>query len=267
MHNNKFDKLLDEMTSLNNELVNTQRILVKKNIEIEKLNRQLMSANIELEQFTYMASHDLKEPLRMVRAFMERLEKEYALQLDEKAQKYIFLALDGAKRMTALINELLAYAKISSSENKKELTDVNRVLFEIIKMQQGVLTERSAVVLYEPMPAVMAFKTPLKILFQNLISNGLKFVPGGVTPEIKISFREDRNKWLFGVADNGIGIKPENHEQIFQLFKRLHTTGEYAGTGMGLATCKKIAEKHGGEIWVESEEGKGSTFYFNMPKI
>lgn len=283
MPDKTIEVLLNELTGLNNELVNTQRSLVKKNTEIEKLNQRLTSANLELEEFTYVASHDLKEPLRMVRLFMEKLEKGYALQLDEKAKKYIHFAIDGANRMTALIDELLAYAKIGSDESTKELTDINSVLDEIIKMQQGVVAENGATVKHGPMPIIMAFKTPVKILFQNLISNGLKYIPKGVIPEIKVSCIEKSDEWQFDVTDNGIGISPENHEQIFQLFKRLHTREEYAGTGMGLATCKKIAEKHGGEIWVESEEarptarvgadgddpvggGKGSTFYFTIKK-
>ncbi len=259
-------EIMNEMSALNNELINTQRTLVKKNAAIEQLNQQLKSVNAELEQFTYVASHDLKEPLRMVKSFMEKLEREYAVQLDDKAKKYIFFAVDGASRMTALINELLAYARLGSDENIKELTDINKVLDEIIKMQQGVLAERGATVTYEQMPIIMAFKTPMKILFQNLISNGLKYISKEVIPEIKVSCIENTDNWQFGITDNGIGISAADQKKIFQLFTRLHTKEEYAGTGMGLATCKKIAEKHGGEMWVESEVGKGSTFYFTIKK-
>ena len=266
MTNHSIEKILDEMSALNNELINTQRSLVKKNAEIEKLNEQLKSVNVELEQFTYMASHDLKEPLRMVRLFTTRLEKEYGGQLDERAKKYIHFAVDGANRMKALIDELLAYAKIGGDESFKELTDINIVLDEIIKMHRGILTENGGTVTHVSMPSVPAFKVPLKMLFQNLVSNGIKYVPKGVKPEITISFKEKSDKWQFAVTDNGIGISAADQEQIFQLFKRLHTKEEYTGTGMGLATCKKIAEKHGGEIWVESEEGKGSTFYFTILK-
>lgn len=260
------EELLNEMTILNNELVNTQRNLVKKNAEIEKLNQQLKSVNIELEQFTYIASHDLKEPLRTIKFFIETLEEEYSVLLDEKAKKYIYIAVDGATRMSALINELLTYAKLSSDESSKELTDINIVLDEIIKMQQGVLAEKEATVTYEPMPSIIVFKTPVKILFQNLISNGLKYIPKEVKPEIKVSFKESADNYQFGITDNGIGISPNNHKKIFQLFTRLHSADKYAGTGMGLATCKKIVEKHAGEIWVESEEGNGSTFYFTIKK-
>lgn len=257
---------LNELTLLNNELTNTQRILVKKNMEISLLNAQLKSANAELEQFTYVASHDLKEPLRMVNTFMQKLQKDYAPQLDDKAKKYIHFAVDGSTRMMALISELLLYAKTGEDDTQKELTDINVLIDEVLQMQQGVLAEKGARVSFDPMPKITVFKTGVKILFQNLISNGIKYMPEGVKPHIHITVAENPESWEFAVADNGIGIKPADHKEIFKLFKRLHTKEAYAGTGMGLATCEKIVTRHGGNIRVVSEEGKGSTFYFTIKK-
>lgn len=257
---------LNEMTSLNNELINTQRILVKKNLEITRLNAQLKAANTELEQFSYAASHDLKEPLRMVNSFMEKLQKQYARQLDDKANKYIDFAVDGSRRMMTMINELLQFAKAGHDDMKKEITDVNEVIQEVLKMQDGMLVEKGAVVTVAFMPKINAFKTPLKILFQNLVSNGIKYVPLHVNPIINISVAEKTDCWQFAVADNGIGISPGSQTEIFHLFKRLHSQATYPGTGMGLAICEKIVQRHGGKIWVESEEGKGSTFYFTLLK-
>ena len=259
-------KLLNEMTVLNNELVNIQRALVKKNAEITSLNVQLKSANTELEQFTNVASHDLKEPLRMVNVFMKKLQKEYAPLLDEKAKQYIHFAVDGSTRMMAMISELLVYAKTGNDDTTKGTVSVKEIIEEILKIQQGVLSEKAACVSFDTMPVITAFRTPIKVLFQNLISNAVKYMPANVKPCIKISAKENTDNWEFAVADNGIGIKSEDQKQIFHLFKRLHGAGEYSGTGMGLAICEKIVISHGGSIWVESAEGKGSTFYFTLLK-
>lgn len=241
--------------------------LMKARKTAEQSVQRLNQINKELEQFAYVASHDLKEPLRMVNAFMQKLQKEYATQLDDKAKKYIHFALDGSKRMTALINELLVYAKTGSDDAQKELTDFNVIINEVLQMQEAVLADKGATVSVDPMPEITVLKTAVKVLFQNLISNAIKYMPEGVKPRVNISVAEKTDNWEFAVADNGIGIKPTSHKEIFKLFKRLHTKEAYAGIGMGLATCEKIVNRHAGHIWVESEEGKGSTFYFTIPKV
>lgn len=258
--------LLNEMTLLNNELVNTQRILIKQNAEITNLNLQLKLVNAELNQFTFAASHDMREPLRMINSFMQKLENDYAHQLDDKAKRYIHFAADGSKRMMTLITELLDYASVGNDDLHKELTDVNGVIEEVLKMQEAVILEKDAAVSFTQMPELRAFKTGLKILFQNLISNALKFTPAGTKPCIHISATEINDHWQFAVSDNGLGINPAAHQQIFKLFKKLHSREAYPGTGMGLATCEKIVNRHGGTIWVQSAEGKGSTFYFTLIK-
>lgn len=266
MTDKSVEEFLNEMSALNNELLNSHRKLAKKSAEIKRLNKSLHSANEELQQFAFVASHDLKEPLRMVRHFMEKLKTEYASQLDEKANNYIYIAADGANRMRALIDDLLSYAQAGHDLQTKELTDIPAILEEIKRIQRGIFEEKAAVLNYGTIPHIRAFKTPLKILFQNLISNALKYVHNNVRPEININCKESENFWEFAVADNGIGISAENHDKIFQLFKRLHRSDQYPGTGMGLATCKKITDIHGGKIWVESEEGSGCTFHFTLSK-
>jgi PAS domain S-box-containing protein len=235
--------------------------------EIVDARKSLQEKNAELEQFAFIASHDLKEPLRMVHSFMCLLRDNYREQLDAKANKYIDFAIDGSARMTEMVNQLLTYARLGSNEAEKELIDTNQLLKGILDLQQAVLEEKGAVVQASELPEIYGVRTPLVLLFQNLITNAIKYQVPGTQPVISISATETSRKYQFAIQDNGIGIAAKHHQEIFQLFKRLHTKQEFAGTGMGLATCKKIVEQHEGKIWVESEEGKGSTFYFTIKKV
>ncbi|MDZ7716399.1 MAG: ATP-binding protein [Balneolaceae bacterium] len=239
----------------------------KQNEEaLKKLNKELEASNRELEQFAYVASHDLQEPLRMVSSFLKRLESKYADQLDEKAQQYIDFAVGGSQRMRQIILDLLNYSRMNQDEFKREPLDVNNLIEEVLKLEHTIIDDSKAEITYNNLPTVKAAKTPLQQVFKNLINNGIKYRKPNEKPHITIEGKEKDNRWEFAVSDNGIGIKKEFQDNIFTIFQRLHTQDEYAGTGIGLSVAKKIVEKHGGEIWVESEEGKGSTFYFTIAK-
>lgn len=228
---------------------------------------KLEDKNQELEGFAAIAAHDLKEPLRMISQFMQKLGTKYEAQLDETAQKYIHFAADGAKRMNSLIDDLLGYAEIGGAKEEAfEMVDMNDVFHEILLLKATLIDEKNALVSKTNLPVVLAHKTAMRLLFQNLIGNGLKYQLEGNRPIIEIDFSETNNSFTFSFKDNGIGISEENYNKVFNLFSRLHTNSEYLGTGMGLATCKKIVASHRGEIWIESKQGEESTFYFSLPK-
>ena len=228
----------------------------------------LEERNAELEQFAYVASHDLQEPLRMVSSFLQLLQRRYADQLDETADEYIAYAVDGAKRMQVLIQDLLAYSRVGTRGKPFKPVDVNRTMDDVLTDLGPALEEFGAVVRVDDLPTVSADDTQLRQLLQNLVANAVKF-RGEAVPEVHVSaerVREDDHAvWRFAVADNGIGIEPQHTERVFQIFQRLHTRDEYEGTGIGLAMCKKIVERHGGRIWFDSEPGTGTTFYFTIP--
>ncbi|MCX6543696.1 MAG: PAS domain S-box protein [Acidobacteria bacterium] len=234
----------------------------------EQLRRSLADlrrSNQELEQFAYVASHDLQEPLRMVAAFTQLLAEKYKGQLDDKANKYIDYAVDGAVRMQRLINDLLTYSRISTKGNPPEATDSHAVLGEALRNLQAAIQESRAMVTNNDLPVVRADATQLAQLFQNLIGNAIKFRRAD-PPRVHVSARDVGHEWEFSVNDNGIGIDAQYADRVFVIFQRLHTRPEYPGTGIGLAVCKRIVERHGGRIWFESEPGKGSTFYFTVPQ-
>lgn len=234
--------------------------------DIVEAREALAQKNLELERFASTAAHDLKEPLRMISGFMTLMKDRYAGTLDETASKYISFAVDGAKRMDRLINDLLAYAKIGSAEVKKEPIVLSQLLQEIISLQEAVMLEKQASVTWDELPSIHAQTTAIRLLFNNLISNALKYQQDTVPPKVHISVKELPNQWQFCITDNGIGIPIEQAENIFILFRRLHARDKYSGTGMGLATCKKIVELHGGRIWFEPVVEGGSRFYFTMPR-
>jgi PAS domain S-box-containing protein len=237
----------------------------KKSEETLKLKlEELRRSNEELEQFAYVSSHDLQEPLRMISSYLQLLQRRYQGNLDEKADKYIFYAVDGAARMQNLINDLLEFSRVTTKAREPEPTDSELVLVQVLSNLDLFIKQNKAAVSHDPLPEVMADNTQLAQIFQNLIFNGIKF-HSEETPKILISADRKENEWLFSVQDNGIGIDPQYSEKIFEVFKRLHKKEEYPGTGIGLAVCKKIVERHGGHLWVESELGKGSTFYFTLP--
>lgn len=233
-------------------------------LEQETRQRQeLTQSNAELQQFAYIASHDLQEPLRMVTSYLQLLERRYKDHLDESANDFIRYAVEGAARMKTLINDLLAYSRIETQGKSFQHVDCNEILKQAIANLKIAIEDNQAVITWDDLPEVMADNTQLIQLFQNLISNAIKF-RGENPPTIHISAEPQNENWLFRVRDDGIGIDPQYAERIFVIFQRLHSRTEYAGTGIGLAICKKIIGRHDGKIWVESEPGKGSTFCFTL---
>jgi len=225
----------------------------------------LERSNKELEQFAYVASHDMQEPLRMVSSYTQLLAQRYENQLDDKAKKYIDYAVDGAVRMQRLINDLLTYSRVGTRGKPLEPTDSHSVLGEVLRNLQAAIDENRAIVTNDDLPIVRVDASQLTQVFQNLIANAIKF-RGESPPRIHASAQDRGREWVFSISDNGIGIDPQYKDRIFVIFQRLHTKQEYPGTGIGLALCKRVVERHGGKIWFESEPGKGSTFYFAIPK-
>ena len=227
---------------------------------------EVNSKNKELEQFAYTVSHDLKEPLRMIKSFMQLLDQNYSEKLDDKAKRYIYFAVDGAQRMTNSIDELMEYSRVGRMYNTQEKTDSNQLLQEVLKTLEAEIENTGTQLTISELPVINVVPITFKMLVQNLISNAIKYQPGGQKPEIEVSAKELDSHWEFTFKDNGIGIDPEYHEEIFGIFRRLHTREIYSGNGMGLAISKKIVEQHGGELWVRSEENKGSIFCFTIAK-
>jgi light-regulated signal transduction histidine kinase (bacteriophytochrome) len=233
---------------------------------LQKHAKELAISNAELEQFAYVASHDLQEPLRMVTGFLTQIEKKYGDLIDDKGKQYIAFAVDGAKRMRQIILDLLEFSRVGRMEDKLETVDLNEVVEEVQILFSKKIKEKLATILVDPLPVIHSYKSPMRQVFQNLISNALKYDREGIPSQIKIKVTELKTHWQFAVTDNGIGIDKEYFDKIFIIFQRLHNKDEYSGTGMGLAVTKKIIENLGGKIWVESEEGKGCTFYFTIKK-
>ena len=230
----------------------------------KQMEEELRRSNAELEQFAYIASHDLQEPLRAVAGMVQLLQKRYEGKLDARADEYIGHAVEAAGRMQALIQALLSYSRVERRNQPIELIDAQECLDAALKNLTVAIRESHATVTADPMPKVHADPTQLTQIFQNLIGNGIKF-QGNEEPQIHISAIQLKDVWQFSVRDNGIGIEPQYFERIFQIFQRLHTRREYSGTGIGLALCKKIIERHRGSIWVESRPDEGSTFHFTLP--
>lgn len=239
--------------------------LRRLNIDLAKRASELAASNAELERFAYIASHDLQEPLRMVSSFLQLLQKKYGGHLDSKADQYIHYAVDGAERMKALIMDLLEYSRVGTGKEGFGWVDVGIVLKEVGEVFHEKIVSARARVDIDPMPTVWGDKIQLTQLFQNLLSNALKY-HSAEPPVIRIGVKEESGFWLFSIEDNGIGIDPQFFDKIFIIFQRLHNKTDYSGTGIGLAICKKIVERHGGRIWVDSAPQKGSTFYFTIIK-
>ncbi len=232
--------------------------------QVEIVGEELARSNADLRQFASVASHDLQEPLRNVASFVQLLARRYRGRLDADADEFIGYAMDGATRMQAMINDLLEYSRLGTQGKQMEPTDSSAVLDLALDNLKLAVEESDAEVTRDALPTVTYIAWQLAQLFQNLISNSIKF-HGQEPPRVHISAERKGDEWVFSVRDNGIGLNTKFADRIFIIFQRLHTVGEYPGTGMGLAICKKIAERHGGRIWVESEPGKGSTFYFSIP--
>jgi PAS domain S-box-containing protein len=234
----------------------------KTETELKLKSEELARSNAELEQFAYVASHDLQEPLRMVTSYVQLLEKRYKNQLDQDANEFIAFAVDGSNRMRTLIQSLLEYSRVNRIKPFEKI-NLNDLMEVVLHDLRDSIRSTKAVVKVEPLPEIVGDHILIGQLFQNLVSNAIKF-RGEKDPEIIISGEKRENDFLFSVKDNGIGIDKEYSQKIFVIFQRLHTKDKYPGTGIGLAICKKIVERHGGEIWMESEQGVGSTFYFTI---
>ncbi|MDD5731068.1 MAG: ATP-binding protein, partial [Candidatus Omnitrophica bacterium] len=227
--------------------------------------KELLRSNADLERFAYIASHDLQEPLRTVMSYVQLLEQRYKDKLDAQATEFIAYAVDGVNWMQALINGLLTYSRVGTQAEEFRSVDCNATIKRVLRNLQVMIKENNAEVTSDLLPVINADNSQIELLFQNLVGNGIKFHTEQ-QPRVHISVEDKFTEWVFCVSDNGIGIPPQSAERIFEMFQRLHTRKKYPGTGIGLAVCKKIVERHGGAIWVKSEMGEGAKFYFTIPK-
>lgn len=241
------------------KLKQSEQALVQKNQELQRSNQ-------DLETFAYTASHDMQEPLRKVVMFLSLLKDKYKDKLDDEAKEFIDIAMDGGTRMKQMISDLLEYARVGTSKASYELINLNLILKQSLADLQLKVEETHGEVTSDPLPTVLVDPKHIQQVFYNLLGNALKF-HGHDAPKVHVSVKEKDNEWVISVKDNGIGIDMNQVHRLFQLFQRLEGRGAYPGTGLGLAICKRIIERHGGKIWVESEVGKGSVFYFSIPKI
>lgn len=241
-----------------------QRKLTEK--ELEQKTIELQRSNSDLEQFAYIASHDLKEPLRMISSYTKLLAKRYKGRLDSDADEFIRYAVEGANRMERLIEDLLAYSRVSTRSKPVQPVDSESCFQEVVDSLRMAIEDSGAIVTHDPLPMVMSDPTQLGQVFQNLIGNGIKF-RGSEDPRIHVTATRNDDEWRFCVSDNGIGLDPEFTPRIFEIFQRLHGGEKYPGTGIGLAICKRTVERHGGRIWAESRGEKGSKFYFTLPFV
>lgn len=255
--------ILDDLNHSNEELQKAYDIL---EIRVAERTAELAKSNAELEQFAYIASHDLQEPLRMVSSYVQLLSRRYKGKLDKDADDFIGFAYEGALRMQRLINDLLSYSRVGRHDTRFEEINLEKALKNAIENLHLTIKERKAKIIFDPLPVVFGDLGQLTQVFQNLIDNALKFNSKG-SPMVHISARQEEDEYICSVKDNGIGIDPEYQGKLFVLFQRLHTRKEYSGTGLGLAICKRIIEKHRGKIWVNSKPNEGSIFYFKIPSV
>jgi PAS domain S-box-containing protein len=273
-HNNGGQLHVDSIWIIQGDTQDVQHLVIEANNDItertrteEALRRQseeLARSNRDLEQFAYAASHDLQEPLRAVSGCTQLLKARYEGKIDARADEFIHHAVDGARRMQNLIDDLLAFSRVGTRGVQFQAVECGKAVDNALKNLSVTIQEKQAVVEPVDLPLVFGDLSQLSLLFQNLIGNAMKFITGKA-PHIRINARREGNEWVISVSDNGIGIEPQYFERIFVIFQRLHTRTEYPGTGMGLALCKRIVERHGGRIWVESTLGQGATFSFTLP--
>jgi PAS domain S-box-containing protein len=232
--------------------------------EMKRFEEELLRSNRELEQFAYVASHDLQEPLRTVASHVQLLQRRYRGKLDADAEEVIGFAVDGAMRMQNLIHALLEFSRVGTRGKPLQPTDPHEVLDGVVENLRATIAREGAQVIYDTLPPVLADRVQLEQLFQNLLTNAIKF-RGETPPVVRVTARHEGHECVFSVSDNGIGIPPESRDRVFVIFQRLHPIGKYEGTGIGLAICRKIVERHGGRIWVDPGEEPGATFHFTLP--
>jgi light-regulated signal transduction histidine kinase (bacteriophytochrome) len=233
---------------------------------LQEKTEDLTRSNEELEQFAYVASHDLQEPLRMISSYLQLLDKRYKGKIDKDADEFIFYAVDGAQRLQTMINDLLQYSRVKTRGKAFTTVDMNTVMNDVLNNLMVAIEESGTVVLSDPLPTVLADEAQMITLLQNLVGNAIKYRKPDEKPLVSVSAIDSGEEWIFAVKDNGIGIEPAYHDRIFRIFQRLNPRSEYEGTGMGLAIAKRIVDRHRGRIWLESELGKGSVFFFSIAK-
>ena len=249
------------------ELVIANKELVFQNGEKVKRAKELENANRDLEQFAYVASHDLQEPLRMITSYTQLLERRYKDKLDQDANDYIHFVVDGAIRMQKLLIDIRDFSRLSTHSQAFEQVDTKTIAGQAISNLQQLISENAALIAIDDLPLIHADEMQILQVFQNLIENAIKFKKKTELPKIHISSTRQKNRYKFSVADNGIGIEMQYHDRVFTIFQRLHSVKHYPGTGIGLSICKRIVERHGGTIWFESTVNEGTTFYFTIPVI
>jgi two-component system sensor histidine kinase/response regulator len=234
--------------------------------QILALNEHLRQSNEELERFAYICSHDMQEPVRMMNSYAMLLEESYGQLLDDNGQRYVGFIVKNAGRMQKMILDILTFSRVGREEPKLEKIDCNQIVQDVLGELEAVIAQKKARVVYDPLPTLEGCSTLIRVLFQNLIGNALKFQDGTNPPEVKIQAEPKNGEWQFSIHDNGIGIDPAFNDRVFTIFQRIHRKEEYPGTGIGLSTCKKFVEFCGGKIWFESALGTGSVFSFTVPE-
>ena len=238
--------------------------LSKREYELNDIIEDLKRSNEDLQQFAYVASHDLQEPLRAINSFSQLLEEKYKDKLDTDGKEFLYFITEGAQKMNNLIKDLLLYSRITTHAQQPTYNDLEVILKDALFNLHEAIKESGAIITYDKLPTLKVDKTQFLQLFQNYISNAIKF-RSEIPPKVHIGVKLENNMWVFSIEDNGIGIESKYFDRLYNIFYRLHTKEEYPGTGIGLPICKKIVQRYGGKVWVESELGKGSTFYFSIP--
>jgi signal transduction histidine kinase len=258
----------DELNFLRTITSNLASAIYRRNalMEVESKATELERINKELEQFAFVASHDLQEPLRMVTSFLGLFEKKYANLVDDEGRTYIKYAVNGSASMSRIINDLLEYSRVGRTPSSLDEVNMADLVDELLDMYSNKISEKGAIFSFNDTLRLVTWKAPLQQVLLNLLDNALKYARQGVRPEVQLALQEQPGQWYFTFSDNGIGIHPQYHEKIFIIFQRLHSKDKYEGTGLGLAITKKIIEDLGGKIWVTSVPGEGSTFHFTLPK-
>lgn len=254
----------NELSAKNEKFVKSEEALSRINQQYARKNRELEQKNKELQQFNFVATHDLQEPLRTTASFVDLLQKQYQHTLDDRATKYLEYIAHASGRMQVLITDLIDHANIGHT-TQATLIDCNEILLEVLSGMDAEISESQAVITASELPSVTGHQDDIRLLFHSLLFNAIKFRRIGIETKINITVTRDNEHWVFAFADNGIGIAKEHSTRIFSIFQRLHNRSQYHGSGIGLSHCKKIIELHKGEIWLESELGQGSTFYFSLP--